>query len=148
VQVLEGGNRAARDALGPRFDVVLADVPCTGSGTWRRKPDAKWRLKPEALAARQREQREVLGEAAALVKPGGRLTYVTCSVLPEENTDQVAWFCETFPEFGVIPFGETWPAVIGGEAPASADGSAETLLLTPASHGTDGFFVASFRRGA
>jgi len=148
VQVLEGGNRAARDALGPRFDVVLADVPCTGSGTWRRKPDAKWRLKPEALAARQREQREVLGEAAALVKPGGRLTYVTCSVLPEENTEQVAWFRGAFPEFDVIPFGEIWPAAIGGVAPASADGSAETLLLTPASHGTDGFFVANFRRGA
>lgn len=144
-QVLEGGNRAALDALGARFDMVLVDAPCSGSGTWRRKPDAKWRLKPEALAARQGEQREVLAQAASLVKPGGRLTYVTCSVLPEENVDQVAWFRDAFPSFSLIPFGDVWAAAIGGDAPASADGSKDTLLLTPASHGTDGFFVASFR---
>ena len=147
-QVLEGGNRASLEALGARFDVVLVDAPCSGSGTWRRKPDAKWRLKPEALAARQGEQRGVLAQAAALVKPGGRLTYVTCSVLPEENVDQVAWFLDTFPSFGLVPFDEVWASTIGGEAPASADGSEETLLLTPASHGTDGFFVASFTRAA
>ncbi len=147
-QVLEGGNRAGLDALGPRFDVVLVDAPCSGSGTWRRKPDAKWRLKPEALASRQGEQREVLRQAAELVKPGGRLTYVTCSVLPEENVDQVTWFRSSFPDFGLIPFGEIWASAIGGEAPRSADGSGDTLLLTPASHGTDGFFVATFKRGA
>lgn len=147
-QVLEGGNRASLEDLGARFDVVLVDAPCSGSGTWRRKPDAKWRLKPEALAARQGEQRGVLAQAAALVKPGGRLTYVTCSVLPEENVDQVAWFRDTFPSFGLVSFDEVWASTIGGEAPASADGSKETLLLTPASHGTDGFFVASFTRAA
>jgi 16S rRNA (cytosine967-C5)-methyltransferase len=147
-QVLEGGNRAALEALGPRFDVVLVDAPCSGSGTWRRKPDAKWRLKPEALAQRQGEQREVLVLAAGLVKPGGRLTYVTCSVLPEENGDQVAWFLDAVPGFALVPFGEVWQAAIGGGPPASADGSEETLLLTPASHGTDGFFVASFKRSA
>lgn len=148
VQVLEGGNREALEALGPKFDVVLADAPCTGSGTWRRKPDAKWRLKPEALAARQAEQRDVLSVAAGLVKPGGRLTYVTCSVLPEENADQVAWFLEAFPNFNCVPVGEVWTKTIGGEAPASADQASDTLLLTPASHGTDGFFVATLVRGA
>lgn len=147
-QVLEGGNRTALETLGPRFDVVLVDAPCSGSGTWRRKPDAKWRLKPEALAARQGEQREVLRQAAALVKPGGRLTYVTCSVLPEENIDQVTWFRSSFPGFDLIPFGEIWASAIGGEAPRSADGSRDTLLLTPASHRTDGFFVATFKRDA
>jgi 16S rRNA (cytosine967-C5)-methyltransferase len=147
-QVLEGGDRAALEALGARFDVVLVDAPCSGSGTWRRKPDAKWRLKPEALAMRQGEQREVLAQAASLVKPGGRLTYVTCSVLPEENGDQVAWFRDAFPAFQLVPFAEVWASTIGGAAPASADGSTEALLLTPASHGTDGFFVASFRRAA
>lgn len=145
-QVLTAGDTAALEALGARFDVVLVDAPCSGSGTWRRKPDAKWRLKPEALAVRQREQREVLTQAAALVKPGGRLTYVTCSVLPEENIDQVAWFRDAFPHFDLVPFGEVWASTIGGEAPVSADGSADTLLLTPGSHGTDGFFVASFKR--
>lgn len=147
-QVLEGGNRAALEALGPRFDVVLADAPCSGSGTWRRKPDAKWRLKPEALAIRQGEQREVLALASGLVKPGGRLTYVTCSVLPEENADQVAWFLGAYPGFALVPFGEVWRAAVGGEPPASADGSAETLQLTAASHGTDGFFIATFKRAA
>lgn len=147
-QVLEGGNRVALEALGARFDTVLVDAPCSGSGTWRRKPDAKWRLKPEALAARQGEQREALALAAGLVKPGGRLTYVTCSVLPEENVDQAVWFLASFPAFAPIPFGEVWQATIGGLPPASADGSEQALLLTPASHGTDGFFVASFRRSA
>ena len=61
VQVLRAGDEAALEALGPRFDVVMADAPCTGSGTWRRRPDAKWRLKPEALAARLGEQRAGLG---------------------------------------------------------------------------------------
>ena len=147
-QVLPGGDAAALRALGPRFDVVLVDAPCSGSGTWRRKPDAKWRLKPEALAARQEEQRQVLALASELVKPGGRLCYVTCSVLPEENADQVAWFLGAFPGFALVPFGEVWRASIGGEPPRSADGSTETLLLTPASHGTDGFFIASFRRAS
>jgi 16S rRNA (cytosine967-C5)-methyltransferase len=146
VQVLDGGDRAGLEALGARFDVVLVDAPCSGSGTWRRKPDAKWRLKPEALAVRQQEQRQVLTVASGLVKPGGRLVYVTCSVLPQENVDQAAWFVEAFPGFAAVPIAEVWRATIGGEPPLSADGSQQTLLLTPASHGTDGFFVAVFRR--
>jgi 16S rRNA (cytosine967-C5)-methyltransferase len=145
-QVLEGGDRAALDALGPRFDTVLVDAPCSGSGTWRRKPDAKWRLKHEALQKRTAEQREVLSLAASLVKPGGRLCYVTCSVLPDENGDQVQWFLAGHPSFSLVPTADAWTATIGGDAPASADGSRETLLLTPASHGTDGFFVACLRR--
>lgn len=148
VQVLDGGDRAALDALGPRFDVVLVDAPCSGSGTWRRKPDAKWRLKPEALATRRSEQREVLSLASGLVRPGGRLCYVTCSVLPEENVDQAAWFKETYPGFTPVPYGKAWLETIGGTPPVSADGSDETLLLTPASHGTDGFFVALFSKAA
>lgn len=145
-QVLNGGDTAALTALGPRFDIVLVDAPCSGSGTWRRKPDAKWRLKSEALATRQEEQREVLATAAGLVKPGGRVTYVTCSILPDENVDQVAWFLKAFDNFSLVPFGEVWRETLGGEPPRSADGSDRTLLLTPASHGTDGFFVATFRR--
>ena len=147
-QVLDAGDRTALEALGPRFDVVLVDAPCSGSGTWRRKPDAKWRLRSEALATRQEEQREVLSLAAGLVKPGGRLCYVTCSVLPEENVDQAAWFKETYRGFTPLPYGEVWRETIGGAPPISADGSDETLLLTPASHETDGFFVALFSKAA
>jgi 16S rRNA (cytosine967-C5)-methyltransferase len=147
-QVIDGGDRVGLDALGARFDVVLVDAPCSGSGTWRRKPDAKWRLRPEALSVRQEEQRTVLALGAGLVKPGGRLTYVTCSVLPEENGDQLAWFLGAFPGFAIEPFGQVWQAGIGSEPPQSADGSVTTLLLTPASHGTDGFFIASLRRAS
>jgi len=144
VQVLEGGGEAGLRSLGARFDAVLVDAPCTGSGTWRRRPDSKWRLRPEAIVQRQSEQRAVLELAASLVKPGGRLTYVTCSVLPEENGDQVLWFLGAHEGFRLVPFAEAWRERFEGEPPRSADGGSDSLLLTPASHGTDGFFVAVF----
>ncbi len=147
-QVLRAGDRAALTALGPRFDVVLVDAPCTGTGTWRRRPDAKWRLKAPALADRQKQQREVLDLAQSLVKPGGRIVYVTCSLLPEENTDQVAAFLARAPGFRIVPYGDAWRAALPGEPPVSADARTETLLLTPASHDTDGFFVAVLVSGA
>ncbi len=148
VQVLRAGDEAALDALGPRFDVVMADAPCTGTGTWRRRPDAKWRLKPEALAARQAEQRSVLSRAASLVKPGGRLIYVTCSILPEENTEQIALFLKDRSDFAILPMAEAWGAALPGEVLPSADGRSDSLLLTPGRHGTDGFFIAVLSRTA
>ena len=147
VQVLEAGDQVALGQLADRFDLVLVDAPCTGSGTWRRRPDSKWRLKQEAVGNRIEEQRAVLQLAAPLVKPGGRLAYVTCSVLAEENDDQIAWFQEQHPEFAVSPIAEYWAKSIGGALPASADGKEGTLLLTPALHGTDGFFIAMLKRG-
>lgn len=142
VQVLRGGDKAALEALGPRFDLVLVDAPCTGSGTWRRRPDSKWRLKPASVAERQAEQRTVLELASRLVRPGGRIAYATCSVLPEENTGQVRWFLETHPGFAIAPYSAVWAGRLDGEPPPSADGRPDTLLLTPACHGTDGFFLA------
>lgn len=142
VQVLPAGDEASVRALGARFDVVFVDAPCTGSGVWRRRPDSKWRVKPQNLADRQKEQQEVLELGAPLVKPGGRLVYVTCSVLPEENKDQITAFLERHPEFSLQPYAESWGASIGGTPPPSADGSSDTLLLTPATHGMDGFFIA------
>jgi 16S rRNA (cytosine967-C5)-methyltransferase len=141
-QVLSAGDQAALNALGPRFDLVLIDASCTGTGSWRRRPDAKWRLKPANLAQRQAEQRAVLALGAPLVKPGGRLVYVTCSVLPEENSDQIAAFLASNPQFATVPWADTWRAALGGDPPTSADGSEESLLLTPARHHTDGFFIA------
>ncbi len=145
-QVLQPGDAAAVAALGPRFDLVFVDAPCTGSGAWRRRPDAKWRLKPANLAQRQTEQRAILDAAAPMVKPGGRLVYATCSVLPEENDDQIAWFLANHSGFATLPWREAWAAGVGGDPPASADGSDATLLLTPARHGSDGFFIAVLRR--
>ncbi|MBU2581908.1 MAG: RsmB/NOP family class I SAM-dependent RNA methyltransferase [Alphaproteobacteria bacterium] len=146
VQVMEAGDEEMLANLAGRFDLVLVDAPCTGSGTWRRRPDAKWRLKPEALELRIAEQRAALASAAPSVKPGGRLVYVTCSVLDEENGGQVAAFLAEHPEFSLSPVGEHWVARIGGACPVSADGATETMLLTPASHGTDGFFIAVLKR--
>jgi 16S rRNA (cytosine967-C5)-methyltransferase len=129
------------------FDCVLIDAPCSGSGSWRRKPDAKWRITEKQLRMRIKDQAQVLEKGAGLVKSGGRLVYITCSVLPEENSDQVAAFLAGHAEFKIIPYAEQWARGIGGEAPRSADGSTETLLLTPSQHGTDGFFVAVMQRG-
>jgi 16S rRNA (cytosine967-C5)-methyltransferase len=145
-QVLAAGDTAALAALGPRFDLVFVDAPCTGSGAWRRRPDAKWRVRPANLAQRREQQRAALDRAASLTKPGGRLVYATCSVLPEENGDQVASLLAAHPAFAAVPWREAWAAGVGGAPPASADGSDETLLLTSARHGTDGFYVAVLRR--
>jgi 16S rRNA (cytosine967-C5)-methyltransferase len=128
------------------FDCVLIDAPCSGSGAWRRKPDAKWRLQLKQLEQRQKDQRDVLEQGASLVKAGGRLVYITCSVLPEENTAQVKAFLAKNKGFKIIPYTEQWKNFIGGDVPKSADGSSNTLLMTPAQHGTDGFFVAVMQK--
>ena len=88
-QVLAARDKTALGELAGKMDLVLIDAPCTGSGVWRRRPDAKWRLGPQMLEARIEEQRAVLEEGAPLVKLAGRLAYITCSVLPSENRDQV-----------------------------------------------------------
>jgi 16S rRNA (cytosine967-C5)-methyltransferase len=143
-QVLAAGDDDALRALAARFDVVFLDAPCSGSGAWRRHPDAKWRLKPASLAERRRQQRALLSTAAALVKPGGRLVYATCSVLPEENADQVAGFLAAHAHFARVPWRAAWASALGTEPPVSA--ADDDLLLTPARHGTDGFFIASLAR--
>jgi 16S rRNA (cytosine967-C5)-methyltransferase len=126
------------------FDRVFVDAPCTGTGTWRRNPDAKWRLGPEELARLVALQAEILDSAARLVKPSGRLVYATCSLLREENEDQINGFLASHSDFALLPIGEIWRATIGSEPPAAGD----MLRLTPARHGTDGFFVAVLQRAA
>ena len=142
VQVLAAGDTEALAKLTGKVDRVLIDAPCTGSGVWRRRPDAKWRLTPQMLEARLAEQRAVLDEGAALVKPGGRLIYITCSVLLPENRDQVDALLTRFPEFRIVPWHKVWEDTLKVQALPSADRSDETLLMTPLSFGTDGFFVA------
>jgi 16S rRNA (cytosine967-C5)-methyltransferase len=100
------------------------------------------------LEARLADQRAVLDQAAPLVKPGGRLAYITCSVLPQENRDQVEAFMARFPGFALLPWRDAWEEARLAPAPDAADGSAETLLMTPRTFGTDGFFVAALRRAA
>ena len=124
------------------FDRVFVDAPCTGTGTWRRNPDAKWRLKPEDVAELPVLQADILDSAQRLVKPGGRLIYATCSLLMEEDEDQIAAFLATHDDFRLLPIRDIWAETIGGDCPARND----TLRLSPARHGTDGFFVAVMER--
>ncbi len=146
ITVLDAGRAEQLTQLTGRMDVVLVDAPCSGSGVWRRTPEAKWRLTPTELEQRRAQQIVVLDMAAPLVRTGGKLVYVTCSILPEENGDQVAAFRARHPDFTNIPAETIWAATIGGTAPSSADGRSDTLQLTPRSHGTDGFFIAVLER--
>ncbi len=122
------------------YDRVLVDAPCSGTGTWRRNPDARWRPEEDqGLGALVSLQARILASAARLVRPGGRLVYATCSLLPEENEAQVATFLAAHPEFGVIPVRQA--GVL--EVPSA---HADYLSLTPARHDTDGFFAAVLQR--
>jgi len=133
-------RRAARFDGG--FDRVLVDAPCTGSGTWRRNPDQKWRVAETDLQELTRLQSEILDSAARLVAPGGRLVYATCSLLQDENEDRIAAFLEGRPDFFLYPYADIWRETVGGAPPVEGD----TLRLTPADHGTDGFFAAVLGR--
>jgi 16S rRNA (cytosine967-C5)-methyltransferase len=129
-------------------DLVMIDAPCTGTGTWRRNPDAKWRMRPGALEIRLKDQAEVLERAAALVKPGGRIAYITCSVLPDENGKQVRAFVARHPEFAIVPPEQT-ASVLWDKAEAFAEAalpSPEGWLMTPRRTGTDGFFVSVLKK--
>ena len=135
--------------LAGRMDLVLIDAPCTGTGAWRRNPDAKWRMRPGALEQRTKEQVEILDRAVPLLKTGGRIAYVTCSVLQDENGAQVQGFLGRHPEFSVQPpsavsqaLGER--AFMFGRAARLSD---EGILMTPRTTDTDGFFVSVMRRG-
>ena len=129
-------------------DLGVIDAPCTGTGTWRRNPDAKWRMRPGALEVRIKDQIEVLERAVPLVKAGGRIAYITCSVLPQENNEQIQGFLARHPDFSVVP-AEQVMSVLWDKAEAFAAAtyqSPEGLLMTPRRTGTDGFFVSVLAR--
>src|SRR5262249_32272448 len=140
VQVREAG--AALDDLAGRMDAVLIDAPCTGSGTWRRRPDAKWRLTERALSERVTEQHAILAEAARYVKPGGRLVYVTCSLLPEEDGDQVEAVLGHDGAFRMIDRETLRVGLTAFALPPETLARSTGVVLSPRSTGTDGFFVA------
>lgn len=120
-------------------DLVVVDAPCTGTGTWRRNPDAKWRLRPGSLSLRVSEQASVLERAARLVKPGGRMAYITCSVLPEENDEAIASFLLRMSGAKVEAMPEA--ASLGDAVRSTRYG----LQMTPLRSGTDGFYVSRLR---
>jgi 16S rRNA (cytosine967-C5)-methyltransferase len=129
--------------LRDRADRVLIDAPCTGSGTFRRKPDARYRLRPEDIPAFAAKQSALLLRFASLVKPGGRLIYGTCSVFTEENEAVVEDFLKSRPDFSVRPASDLLGAEVG---PKTTRGG--FLRVAPHPHGTDGFFGAVLVRGS
>lgn len=146
VQVREPQEGVLKD-LENRMDRVVVDAPCTGSGVWRRRPDAKWRLTPEALEKRLEEQQQVLRGAAVYVKPGGYLCYITCSVFGEENEGQVYNFLEeNGGNFEILSAGEVWQDLFSFDAPQPWSADECSVTLTPATTGTDGFYFAVLGR--
>ena len=139
-------NEGALDDLMGRMDRVVVDAPCTGTGTWRRRPETKWKLTPEQLDKRLEEQQIALAQARQFVKPNGFLIYITCSVLSAENEDQIYHFVENNPDFELVSAGEVWQDLYGFEAPKPWSSDMMSVTLTPASTQTDGFFFAVMQR--
>ena len=143
-------DKCLADLVG-KMDVVFCDAPCTGTGTWRRRPDAKWRLRERALETRIGEQDTVLERGSRYVKQGGRLVYVTCSVLPEENEDRITAFLASHENFKPVPAIKAMQAS-GGLAKGAEEilekcvGNHGALQLSPARTDTDGFYICVMER--
>jgi 16S rRNA (cytosine967-C5)-methyltransferase len=133
-------------ALENAMDLVLVDAPCTGSGTWRRRPDSKWRLSDRQLDLRRAEQAAILEDAKRFVKPGGRLAYITCSVFSEENADQMAAFLGRNGGFRPIDHHALWNGRHPHRPDAALVDARGGIVLTPARTGTDGFFCCVLER--
>ena len=134
----EGDIRAKR--LAGKIDRVLVDAPCSGFGTLRRNPDLKWRHAAAAVQELATKQARILNAAAKLLKPGGRLVYATCSILPDENEAVADDFAAAHPEFKALSCAE----LLAAQRIALDTG--ERLRLWPHRHGTDGFFAAAYER--
>ncbi len=139
-------NPGALDDLVGKIDRVVVDAPCTGTGTWRRRPDTKWKLTPELLAQRQSEQAALLVEAARYLKPGGTLGYITCSILPEENDDQIAAFLAASPGFKSVDIAKAWRSALITDLPDGLATAAGGICLTPRRTSTDGFYIHLLRK--
>jgi 16S rRNA (cytosine967-C5)-methyltransferase len=127
-----------------RCDLVLVDAPCTGTGTWRRNPDAKWRMRPGSLEQRIKEQDEIIDKASQYVKAGGRIIYATCSLLKAENEERLNRFLAEHSAFAPMPIDELTRGL--PELARFASGAGVGLRLSPHRSGTDGFFIAGLRR--
>lgn len=147
VQVRSPQPEALDDLVG-KMDRVVIDAPCTGTGTWRRRPDTKWKLTPELLSQRMGEQAAILQDGQRYLKPGGTLVYITCSILPEENDDQVAAFRAANPDFVSVAPEQLWSAAFGTTLPPELATRQSGIALTPRLTDTDGFYLNALRRSA
>ncbi len=146
-----GPNGGGVEDMVGQADVVLVDAPCTGSGTWRRRPEDAWRLKPEEVDRMHSLQMGILARAAKLVKPGGRLVYITCSMLRGENEATVDAFEEDHPAFRPVAIADAVDSAAitpAGQARLTELAKGHRLRLSPASANTDGFFAALYERDA
>ncbi|MFZ5915134.1 MAG: RsmB/NOP family class I SAM-dependent RNA methyltransferase [Pseudomonadota bacterium] len=147
VQITEDFANAVT-ALRGRADLVVLDAPCSGAGAWRRNPDAKWRLTQEALAHYMAAQDGLLEKGAELTAPGGRLIYITCSLLACENAQRIVAFLEKDARFAPLPAAAIWAEGVGTPLPDFVAGDAPHVFLTPARSATDGFFICVMERRA
>jgi 16S rRNA (cytosine967-C5)-methyltransferase len=136
----------ALDDLVGKMDRVIIDAPCTGTGTWRRRPDTKWKLTPELLATRTAEQSAILEEGARFLKPGGVLVYITCSILPEENDDRIAAFRAAHPDFSSLRPEDLWQSAFAADLPEDLATAGSGISLTPRLTSTDGFYFNALTR--
>lgn len=147
VQIAADAAAALMQLRGRAHRVVL-DVPCSGTGAWRRNPDSKWRLTPEALARHMAAQDGLLRQGADLAVPGGRLIYITCSLLQCENADRINAFLAGDDRFSILPAAAIWAEGVGAPLPDFVAPDAPHIILTPARSGTDGFFICAMERRA
>lgn len=123
-----------------KFDIILLDVPCSGSGTWRRNPDMRWITYGPDLEELQNIQAEIMGKVRDVVKPGGKLVYATCSLFREENENQVEKFLKENDDFVLVDLSKNWPSKTLNPCEGAM------MRLTPAKHQTDGFFTAVMQK--
>jgi 16S rRNA (cytosine967-C5)-methyltransferase len=149
--VLIGQNGGGLEAVNGQADLVFVDAPCSGSGTWRRRPEDAWRLTAEEVEKLHALQVRILSQATKLVKPGGRLVYVTCSMLARENEASVDAFEAANPDFHPVAVAAVLSAPQLTEAARARFAELESgarLRLSPATADTDGFFAAVYQRAA
>ncbi|MBY7648941.1 MAG: MFS transporter [Candidatus Liberibacter europaeus] len=132
--------------LRDHFTTVVVDAPCSGTGTWRRRPDIKWRLSMKSLTERIEEQKNIITEASKFVRPGGYLIYITCSILPEENIQQIHNFLAHKPYFSIDSIVDDWNDLYGTERQQPLFTENGCCTLTPFSTNTDGFFFCRLKR--
>ncbi len=147
VRTPRGGAMPLDDLVG-NMDLVFVDAPCTGTGTWRRNPDAKWRMREGSLAQRLKEQGEVMDNAVRFVRTEGVLVYVTCSLLPEENDDQIEALLQRDSAFEPVDLRSSAAFRAMPSLATAVRPTKRGLMLTPRLTGTDGFYIAALRRTA
>jgi 16S rRNA (cytosine967-C5)-methyltransferase len=146
---IDSENDSKIKRLAGKIDRVLVDAPCSGMGTLRRNPDLKWRQTPAGVLELNQKQTNILASAARLLKPGGRLVYATCSLLPQENQGVAENFLAKHPEFEVVPVAEVLkPLFPKDQLPLGCSAENPWWQLWPHIHGTDGFFGAVFQKKA